>query len=63
MDEVPRRIDPATDRVSAAIMLGCSPAQVGPCSRCQGLTCRYGRGAQLLCPHCRAIEQSTQFVR
>ncbi|MGW2940074.1 hypothetical protein ACWDA7_52575 [Streptomyces sp. NPDC001156] len=63
MNEVPRRIDPTTDRVSAAIMLGCTPAQVGPGARCQGLTCRYGPGAQLLRPHGRAIEQSTQFVR
>jgi hypothetical protein len=60
MNEVPRRIDPATDRTSAALMLGCSPAQVGPCARCQGLTCRYGRGAQLVCPHCRAIERNAK---
>ncbi|MFF3878988.1 hypothetical protein [Streptomyces sp. NPDC001978] len=46
MDEVPRRIAPTTDRVSAALMLGCLPAQIGPCARCQGLTCRYGRNAQ-----------------
>lgn len=57
MDEAPRRIDPTADRVSAALMLGCSPEQVGPCSRCQGLTCRYGRDAQLVCLTCRASEE------
>ncbi|MGW2938277.1 hypothetical protein ACWDA7_42345 [Streptomyces sp. NPDC001156] len=59
MDEVPRRIDPTTDRVSAALLLGCTPAQIGPRARCQGLTCQYGRGAKLLCPHCQAVERAT----
>ncbi|KUJ39922.1 hypothetical protein AB0N87_23185 [Streptomyces sp. NPDC093228] len=59
MDEAPRRIDPTTDRVSAALVLGCSPEQIGPCTRCQGLTCRYGRNARLVCPHCRAVDVRT----
>ncbi|MDT0469529.1 hypothetical protein [Streptomyces gibsoniae] len=62
MDEVPRRIDPATERVSTAIMLGCTRTGL-PVRSLPGTDLRYGRGAQLLCPHCRAIEQSTQFVR
>jgi hypothetical protein len=48
MDEVPRRIDSATDRVSAAIMLDTRTGR--PCARCKGLTCRFGRGAQPVCP-------------
>ncbi|MEV5478512.1 hypothetical protein AB0L66_40255 [Streptomyces sp. NPDC052207] len=59
MDEAPRRIDPTTDRVSAALVLGCSPEQIGPCTCCQGLTRRYGRNAQLVCPHCRAVDVRT----
>lgn len=43
---MPRRIDPSTDRATAAVMLGCSPDEVGYCPRCQGLTRRYGRNAQ-----------------
>jgi hypothetical protein len=39
MDEMARCIDPTTDPVSAACKLGCTPAQVGPCACCQGLTC------------------------
>ncbi|MGW9025946.1 hypothetical protein ACWGQ5_17420 [Streptomyces sp. NPDC055722] len=57
---MPRRIDPTTDPASAALMLGCTPAQIGPCARCQGLTCRYGRDAQVACPHCQAIERKTK---
>jgi hypothetical protein len=40
-------------------VLGCSPEQIGPCTRCQGLTRRYGRNAQLVCPHCRAVDVRT----
>ncbi|RMB84918.1 hypothetical protein CTZ28_14915 [Streptomyces shenzhenensis] len=54
MDGVPERIDPSTDRVAAAILLRCSPDELGYCPRCQGLTHRYGRDAQVLCPACAA---------
>ncbi|MFD5589335.1 hypothetical protein ACFWII_36800 [Streptomyces sp. NPDC127063] len=57
MNGMPRRIDPSTDRATAALILGCSPSQVGYCSRCQGLTVRYGSHAQVICPACRAAEQ------
>lgn len=56
MEEMPRRIDPATDRTAAAHLLGCLPDEVGYCPRCQGLTRRYGRRAQVLCAACRAAE-------
>ncbi|MGW3209092.1 hypothetical protein [Streptomyces sp. NPDC001135] len=56
MHEVPRRIGPSTDRATAALMLGCSPNQVGYCARCQGPTQRYGNNAQLACRACRAAE-------
>ncbi|MFF8995074.1 hypothetical protein ACF09H_35135 [Streptomyces sp. NPDC014983] len=54
MEEMPRRIDPATDRTAAAQLLGCLPDEVGYCPRCQGLTIRYGRRAQIVCAACRA---------
>lgn len=54
MEQVPERIDPSTDRVAAAILLGCAPHEVGYCPCCQGLTHRYGRNAQVLCPACTA---------
>lgn len=56
MDEMPQRIDPRTDRATAALLLGCTPAEVGYCPRCQGLTRRYGSKAQVLCPACRAAD-------
>ncbi|MFF5404312.1 hypothetical protein ACFY8K_18300 [Streptomyces misionensis] len=56
MEEMPRRIDPATDRTAAAHLLGCRPDEVGYCPRCQGLTHRYGRRARPVCPACRAAE-------
>ncbi|MFF4761680.1 hypothetical protein [Streptomyces sp. NPDC001292] len=56
MDDMPRRIDPSTDRTAAAILLGCLPDEVGYCPRCHGLTHRYGRDAQVLCPACRTAE-------
>ncbi len=56
MDGVPQRIVPSTDTVAAARMLGCLPDEVGYCPRCQGLTCRYGRKAQIICAACRAAE-------
>jgi hypothetical protein len=59
MDEMPQRIDPSTDRTTAALLLGCRPDEVGFCPRCQGLTCRYGAKAQVLCPACRAADAST----
>ncbi|GHH31341.1 hypothetical protein [Streptomyces rubradiris] len=52
MDRVLERIDPAVDRTAAARLLGCSPDEVGYCPRCQGLTRRYGRNAQVICPAC-----------
>ncbi|MFF9157689.1 hypothetical protein ACF1AB_36335 [Streptomyces sp. NPDC014846] len=58
MDGMPRRIEPATDRTAAARMLGCAPDEVGYCPRCQGLTRRYGRGAQIICTACRAAEEA-----
>ncbi|MFJ8787730.1 hypothetical protein [Streptomyces sp. NPDC102462] len=54
MEQAPERIDPSTDRVAAAILLGCAPHEVGYCPRCQGLTHRYGHNAQVLCPACTA---------
>ncbi|GHF20285.1 hypothetical protein GCM10014715_88560 [Streptomyces spiralis] len=59
MAEVPRRIDPITDRATTALILGCRPDQVGYCPSCQGLTCRYGPTTQAICPSCRAAEQNT----
>ncbi|MEV7991860.1 hypothetical protein AB0O67_08075 [Streptomyces sp. NPDC086077] len=56
MDELSQRIDPTTDRTAAARLLGCAPDEVGYCPRCQGLTHRYGRDAQIICPACRAAE-------
>ncbi|MFH9677701.1 hypothetical protein ACH4L5_36340 [Streptomyces sp. NPDC017405] len=56
MDRVRERIDPAVDRTAAARLLGCSPDEVGYCPRCQGLTRRYGREAQVICPACRAVQ-------
>ncbi|MEW2623673.1 hypothetical protein [Streptomyces sp. NPDC048106] len=58
MDGAPRRIDPATDRV-AAHLLGCSPAEVGYCPRCQGLSRRYGPRVEVVCRACRAAEASS----
>ncbi|MGW1255976.1 hypothetical protein ACWD5Q_12485 [Streptomyces sp. NPDC002513] len=60
MDEQPARISPDTDRTAAALVLGCSPNQVGYCTRChQGLTARYGFNAQVVCPHCQATDPNT----
>jgi hypothetical protein len=56
---MPERIDPSTDRTAAACLLGCLPDEVGYCPRCQGLTRRYGRDAQVICPACRAAEAAT----
>ncbi|MGW5198104.1 hypothetical protein [Streptomyces spiralis] len=56
MDEMPQRIDPSLDRAAAALLLGCTPDQVGYCARCRGLTRRYGPDAQLVCRACRAAE-------
>ncbi|MFF5438820.1 hypothetical protein [Streptomyces achromogenes] len=56
MDRVLGRIDPTVDRTAAARLLGCSPDQVGYCPRCQGLTRRYGRQAQVICPACQAVQ-------
>ncbi|MFI9611976.1 hypothetical protein ACIHCM_09840 [Streptomyces sp. NPDC052023] len=56
MDEMPQRIAPSTDRTAAARLLGCAPHDVGYCPRCQGLTHRYGRHAQIICPACRAAQ-------
>ncbi|MGW2938892.1 hypothetical protein ACWDA7_45760 [Streptomyces sp. NPDC001156] len=60
MDEQPARIDPTTDRAAAALLLGCSPNQVGYCTRCQGLTARYGPNAQGVCPHCQTVERQSR---
>ncbi|MGW1163574.1 hypothetical protein ACWD48_36415 [Streptomyces sp. NPDC002519] len=60
MDEQPARIDPTTDRATAAIVLRCSPNQVGYCARCQGLTVRYGSNAQVVCAYCRAKERQSR---
>ncbi|RLU86216.1 hypothetical protein CTZ27_24880 [Streptomyces griseocarneus] len=57
MSGTPRRLDPSMDRASAAIVLGCTPRQVGPCARCRGLTVRYGQQAQPICPACKAEEK------
>ncbi|MGV9892123.1 hypothetical protein [Streptomyces sp. NPDC003395] len=57
MSDAPRRIDPTTDRATAALLLGCRPSQVGYCAHCQGLTVRYGSQAQVICPACRAAGQ------
>lgn len=57
MSDARRRIDPVTDRATAALILGCWPDQVGYCARCQGLTVRYGSNAQVICPACRASGQ------
>ncbi|MFI1201662.1 hypothetical protein ACH4VR_19785 [Streptomyces sp. NPDC020883] len=55
--KTPGRLDPkTTDATAAAIILGCSTQDIGPCVRCQGLTARYGRQAQSICPACRAKE-------
>jgi hypothetical protein len=59
MDEMPPRIDPSMDRTAAALLLGCTPEEVGFCPRCQGLTHRYGSRAQILCPACRAADAAT----
>ncbi|MGW0711954.1 hypothetical protein ACWD4G_39390 [Streptomyces sp. NPDC002643] len=56
MEEMPERIDPSMDRAVAALLLGCLPKEVGFCPRCRGLTHRYGPGAQILCPACRAAD-------
>lgn len=49
-----------------------SPEQVGPCAHCQGLTCRYGRDAQLVCmpagpssgtPSTRQCDEPARFPR
>ncbi|MFY4721429.1 hypothetical protein [Streptomyces sp. LaBMicrA B280] len=56
MNGTPRRIDSTTDRAAAAQLLGCSPAQVGYCPRCQGLSRRYGPQAEVICRACRAAE-------
>ncbi|QIJ62537.1 hypothetical protein [Streptomyces sp. JB150] len=53
MDGRPQRIDPSTDRTAAARLLGCHPDEVGYCPRCSGLTRRYGRSAEILCPACQ----------
>ncbi|MFY4719760.1 hypothetical protein [Streptomyces sp. LaBMicrA B280] len=55
VDGTPRRIDPA----ATAQLLGCSPAQVGYCPRCQGLSRRYGPGVEVICRACRAAEASS----
>jgi hypothetical protein len=60
MDEEPARIDPTTDRAAAALILGCSPNQVGYCARCQGLTVRYGSTAQVVCFYCQARERQSR---
>ncbi|MGW0708967.1 hypothetical protein ACWD4G_23965 [Streptomyces sp. NPDC002643] len=59
MDEMPQRIDPSMDRAAAALLLGCLPAEVGFCPRCQGLTRRYGPKAQVVCPACRAADAAS----
>ncbi|GGX24008.1 hypothetical protein GCM10010341_51510 [Streptomyces noursei] len=52
-EDAPRRLDPAMDPASAAIILGCEPRRVGPCVRYHGLTVRYGGPkAQTVCPYC-----------
>ncbi|WP_107466558.1 hypothetical protein [Streptomyces sp. MA5143a] len=58
MEEMPRRIDPSSDRATAALLLGCPPGQVGSCPRCQGLTRRYGPRARVLCAACRAADRA-----
>ncbi|WP_370418969.1 hypothetical protein AB8O64_10965 [Streptomyces sp. QH1-20] len=60
MGDTPRRLDPRMDRASAAIVLGCEPRQVGPCVRCRGLTVRYGKQAQPICPACQAKQKRTE---
>ncbi|MEU6381682.1 hypothetical protein [Streptomyces sp. NPDC046909] len=57
MNDSVRRIDPSTDPGSAAAMLGCTPSQIGPCVRCQGLTVRYGSNTQPICPACRTRDE------
>ncbi|MFB6700217.1 hypothetical protein [Streptomyces rubiginosohelvolus] len=53
-DNAPRRIPLDTPASSAALVLGCSPHQVGPCVRaCGGLTARYGGPASPICPACQ----------
>ncbi|MFJ6669060.1 hypothetical protein [Streptomyces sp. NPDC091383] len=59
VDGTPRRIDPAMDLAAAAQLLGCSPAQVGYCPRCQDLSRRYRSGAEVICRACRAAEASS----
>jgi hypothetical protein len=54
MDEKPQRVDPSMERVFAAMLLDCVPEEIGYCPCCLGLTHRYGRDAQVLCPACRA---------
>ncbi|MGW7427025.1 hypothetical protein ACWGJB_44840 [Streptomyces sp. NPDC054813] len=53
MSDPVRRIDPTTDAGTAAILPGCTQAQIGPCPRCQGLTIRYGTSAQVISPACQ----------
>ncbi|MFI1601324.1 hypothetical protein ACH4YN_04025 [Streptomyces griseofuscus] len=45
--------------MAAAQLLGCLPDEVGYCPRCQGLTHRYGHGAQVICAACRAAEAAS----
>ncbi|MGW2935598.1 hypothetical protein ACWDA7_27935 [Streptomyces sp. NPDC001156] len=60
MDEQPARIDPDTDRATAALVLHCTPNQVGYCARCQGPTVRYGPNAQVVCPRCQVIARESR---
>lgn len=48
MKGMPRRIEPTTDRTTAALILGCSTDGVGYCPRCWGFTCRTAEGADHL---------------
>ncbi|MFD7763623.1 hypothetical protein [Streptomyces microflavus] len=62
-DSVPQRVPLTTPATSAALILGCSPHQVGPCVRaCGGLTARYGGPASPICPACQS-ERPAAAVR
>lgn len=53
-EDAPKRISLDTPAASAAAILGCHPAQVGPCvCACGGLTARYGGPASPICPACQ----------
>ncbi|MFD3815169.1 hypothetical protein ACFWRZ_08885 [Streptomyces rubiginosohelvolus] len=63
-DAAPQRVPQTTPTASAALLLGCSPNQVGPCARaCGGLTIRYGAHANPVCPACQHEKPLAPAVR